>query len=229
MTAPRKRRAILIAGPTASGKSRACAAAGRAARRHRHQRRQHAGLPRAAHPHRAADARGRGAGAACALRLRQRRGGLFGRALCRRCGRAPSTQARGSGRVPIVVGGTGLYFKALLEGLSPVPADRPRRARPLARAGRAEARTASCMRSWRRARPGDGGAADADRPPAHRARARGCWRAPAGRSPTGSAQPGQPVLAEDETVRLLVLPDRPALGAEHRRALRRHAGRRRAR
>lgn len=29
--------------------------------------------------------------------------------------------ARASGRLPIVVGGTGLYFKALLEGLSPVP------------------------------------------------------------------------------------------------------------
>ena len=30
-------------------------------------------------------------------------------------------EARSSGRVPIIVGGTGLYFKALLEGLSPVP------------------------------------------------------------------------------------------------------------
>jgi tRNA dimethylallyltransferase len=29
--------------------------------------------------------------------------------------------ARAEGRVPILVGGTGLYFKALLEGLSPVP------------------------------------------------------------------------------------------------------------
>lgn len=29
--------------------------------------------------------------------------------------------ARGMGRVPIVVGGTGLYFKTLLEGLSPIP------------------------------------------------------------------------------------------------------------
>ncbi|MGE0023997.1 MAG: tRNA (adenosine(37)-N6)-dimethylallyltransferase MiaA [Hyphomicrobium sp.] len=29
--------------------------------------------------------------------------------------------AQASGRVPIVVGGTGLYFKALIEGLSPIP------------------------------------------------------------------------------------------------------------
>src|SRR5262249_10290514 len=34
-------------------------------------------------------------------------------------------EARSAGRVPIVVGGTGLYFKALLHGLSPVPAILP--------------------------------------------------------------------------------------------------------
>lgn len=32
------------------------------------------------------------------------------------------SDATASGRLPIVVGGTGLYFKALIEGLSPVPA-----------------------------------------------------------------------------------------------------------
>ena len=30
-------------------------------------------------------------------------------------------EAQGEGRVPILVGGTGLYFKALIEGLAPVP------------------------------------------------------------------------------------------------------------
>ena len=34
-------------------------------------------------------------------------------------------EARSAGRMPIIVGGTGLYFKALLEGLSPVPAADP--------------------------------------------------------------------------------------------------------
>jgi tRNA dimethylallyltransferase len=34
-------------------------------------------------------------------------------------------EALAAGRVPIVVGGTGLYFKALLEGLSPIPAANP--------------------------------------------------------------------------------------------------------
>jgi tRNA dimethylallyltransferase len=33
--------------------------------------------------------------------------------------------ARAQGRVPIVVGGTGLYFRALLQGLSPIPAVDP--------------------------------------------------------------------------------------------------------
>jgi tRNA dimethylallyltransferase len=35
---------------------------------------------------------------------------------------AAIAEVRGSGRVPIVVGGTGLYFRALLHGLSPIPA-----------------------------------------------------------------------------------------------------------
>lgn len=35
--------------------------------------------------------------------------------------RAVIAEAEAAGRIPIVVGGTGLYFKALIEGLSPVP------------------------------------------------------------------------------------------------------------
>src|SRR6185437_1963327 len=34
-------------------------------------------------------------------------------------------ETRAAGRVPIVVGGTGLYFRALLQGLSPIPATDP--------------------------------------------------------------------------------------------------------
>ena len=40
--------------------------------------------------------------------------------------------AGGKGCVPIIVGGTGLYFKALLEGLSPIPPIARGRARALA-------------------------------------------------------------------------------------------------
>jgi tRNA dimethylallyltransferase len=36
--------------------------------------------------------------------------------------RAAIENAQGGGRTPIIVGGTGLYFKALTEGLSPIPA-----------------------------------------------------------------------------------------------------------
>jgi tRNA dimethylallyltransferase len=43
---------------------------------------------------------------------------------------AAMEEARAQGRVPILVGGTGLYFKTLLEGLSPVP-DIPAEAREL--------------------------------------------------------------------------------------------------
>jgi tRNA dimethylallyltransferase len=35
--------------------------------------------------------------------------------------KAAIAEARAAGRVPILIGGTGLYFKALLEGLAPVP------------------------------------------------------------------------------------------------------------
>src|SRR5262245_30946360 len=38
---------------------------------------------------------------------------------------AAIAEAQAAGRVPIVVGGTGLYFKTLLEGLSPIPATDP--------------------------------------------------------------------------------------------------------
>ena len=35
--------------------------------------------------------------------------------------RSAIAEAQAAGRIPVVVGGTGLYFKALLEGLSPIP------------------------------------------------------------------------------------------------------------
>ena len=69
-----------------------------------------------------------------------------------RCGAAIAA-ARASGRVPIIVGGTGLYFKVLLEGLSPVPGADPDGARLLARSKRRQRPTRSCTRSWPRATP----------------------------------------------------------------------------
>ena len=64
--------------------------------------------------------------------------------------------AREQGLLPIVVGGTGLYFKALLEGLSPIPAvpDDVRahwrgRGGPRRRVGAACASSRTAIRSWR--------------------------------------------------------------------------------
>ena len=77
-----------------------------------------------------------------------------------------------AGRVPILVGGTGLYFKALTQGLSAVPPTPPEiRAAVRARcdaAGRGGAACRACP-----PRSGDGGAAQARRPDADRPRAGG--------------------------------------------------------
>jgi tRNA dimethylallyltransferase len=118
--------------------------------------------------------------------------------------------ADAAGRVPIIVGGTGLYFKVLLEGLAPVPAADP------------EVRT-----FWRE---------QAARQPAAELHALLGARDPemAGRlmptdkqrivralevlESTGRSlaewqrEPGTPVLAEGETVRLLLMPDRQKQG-----------------
>ena len=66
-----------------------------------------------------------GARAASALRPCQRARGLFRRPLARRRGRRRWREARAMQRVPIFVGGTGLYFMALTEGLADIPPTPP--------------------------------------------------------------------------------------------------------
>ena len=111
--------------------------------------------------------------------------------------------------MPIIVGGTGLYFKALLQGLSPVP--------PIEPAVRARWRSAAMQRSAPELH-----AELAERDPHMAGRLmpgdrQRIVRALEVLESTGSSladwqgQPGKPVLAEEETVRLLVLPERPAL------------------
>ena len=56
-------------------------------------------------------------------------------------------EARASGRVPIIVGGTGLYFKAAAGRPVAGAGHRSRRARLLARPGRGSGRRRSCTRS----------------------------------------------------------------------------------
>ena len=119
-------------------------------------------------------------------------------------------EARGRGRVPIIAGGTGLYFKALLQGLSPVP--------PIDPGVRARWRSAAIERSAPELH-----AVLAEKDPGMAARLMPADRQRIVRAlevleSTGRSladwqgQPGKPVLAEQETVRLLVLPDRSVLG-----------------
>src|SRR5262245_53797025 len=115
-------------------------------------------------------------------------------------------EARSAERVPIVVGGTGLYLKALLQGLSPVPVIEPD------------------VRAHWRGRAAQVPAAElyailARRDPVTAARLMSTdpqriVRALEVLDSTGRSlaewqrTPGEPVLVERETVRLLVLPDR---------------------
>ncbi len=119
-------------------------------------RRQHgfdAGLCGSARSHRPARC-GRGGGrAAPALRPCGRGDELLPRPFRPRCG---GLLAEGEGRMPVFVGGTGLYFRALEQGFSELP--------PVPEAVRAEIR--------RRRRGAHGGAACRPRPPRSRGAAR---------------------------------------------------------
>ena len=99
---------------------------------------------------------------------------------------AAIAEIRGRGRRPIVVGGSGLYLRALLDGISPIPTSDPEVRRELSAApggggpGRA-------LRRARAARPGDGGpvwAGATGRESSARSKSRG---RPACRCRTGSA------------------------------------------
>jgi tRNA dimethylallyltransferase len=121
--------------------------------------------------------------------------------------------ARKSGRVPIIVGGTGLYFKVLLEGLSPVPAVDPAvRARWRAEAAARPAPELHAILAMR-----DPGMAARLMPtdPQRIVRALEVLESTGRSLADWQAEQGTPVLREAETVRLLVLPDR----STHRQAI----------
>lgn len=126
---------------------------------------------------------------------------------------ADATQAIGAaeaeGRLPVLVGGTGLYFKALLEGLSPIPpipAD-------IRAYWRAEAERISAPElhkvltqrdpeMGRRLRPSD---------PQRIVRALEVLEATGHSLAEWQRIPGKGVLDEQETIRLVLLPDRAEL------------------
>ena len=120
-------------------------------------------------------------------------------------------EARAQGRVPIIVGGTGLYFKALLEGLSPVPA-----ADPQVRAywrGQAAERPAPELHALLAQRDPEMAARLMPTDPQRIVRALEVLESTGRSLAAWQREPGTPVLAEEETVRLLVLPDRDTVGS----------------
>lgn len=113
------------------------------------------------------------------------------------------------GRLPVIVGGTGLYFKALLEGLSPIPsipADIRARWRGEAqRIGAAGLQRVLAERDpemAQRLRPSD---------PHRIVRALEVLEATGRSLAEWQRIPGEGVVAEDETIRLVLLPDRAEL------------------
>jgi tRNA dimethylallyltransferase len=117
--------------------------------------------------------------------------------------------ARVRGSVPIVVGGTGLYFRALLQGLSPVPPVDPQ-----ARAyWRAQAATLPSRDLHAMLRVRDPATASRLMPtdPQRIVRALEVLESTGRPLSYWQSQPGRPVLQEAETTRLLVLPERAML------------------
>jgi len=112
----------------------------------------------------------------------------------------------GAGRVPIVVGGTGLYFKVLLEGLSPVPSIDP----DVRAYWRAQAATRPAPELYAILSARDAAMAARLMPtdPQRIVRALEVLESTGRSLADWQRQPGKPVLAEHETVRLLAVPDR---------------------
>ena len=119
--------------------------------------------------------------------------------------------ARSASRVPIVVGGTGLYFKALLEGLSPVPPTDP----DVRKYWREQARLrpAPELHALLTQRDPETAARLMPTDPQRIVRALEVLESTGRSLADWQKQPGQPVLREAETARLLVLPDRGTQGA----------------
>jgi tRNA dimethylallyltransferase len=120
-------------------------------------------------------------------------------------------EARAAGRVPIVVGGTGLYFKVLLEGLSPVPPADPQ-VRDFWRA-QARVRPASELHALLAARDPETAARLMPTDPQRIVRALEVLESTGRSLADWQRAPGRPVLLEHETVRLLVIPERASHGA----------------
>ena len=219
-------RPLIVAGPTCSGKSALALDLARAVRRHGHQRRFHAGLSRAARrsPRGRRPAEEARAPHAPVRRPPGRRSRAAS-AWWRGAALAAMEAARAAGRLPILCGGTGLYFASLTAGPRPIPDPGPA-AREAARALLAEIGPGGAACPARGGRSGDGGAPAADRQPAHRAGVGGLAR-----DRQVASRPGRRGTVEPAPWRFARHPARSAArGAARgdRRAVRGHAARGRA-
>jgi tRNA dimethylallyltransferase len=118
-------------------------------------------------------------------------------------------EARSRGRIPIIVGGTGLYFKVLLEGLSPVPA-----ADPAVRAywrAQAAIRPAAELHAILAQRDPVTAARLMPTDPQRIVRALEVLESTGRSLADWQTEPGKPVLNETGTVRLLAWPERTLL------------------
>ncbi|GAB4236355.1 MAG: tRNA (adenosine(37)-N6)-dimethylallyltransferase MiaA [Methyloligellaceae bacterium] len=118
-------------------------------------------------------------------------------------------RAREAGRMPIITGGTGLYFRALLEGLSPVP-DIPEEIRAFWRA-EGERRTAPELHAILAAR--DPVMAERLRPSDRQRiiRALEVLETSGTSLAVWQQQPGRPVLAPERVARYFIARERAAL------------------
>ena len=114
-----------------------------------------------------------------------------------------------AGRVPIVVGGTGLYFRALLQGLSPVPPVDPE-TRAYWR-GEAVRRPASELHALLLARDPATAARLMPTDPQRIVRALEVLESTGRSLAEWQREPGAPVLEEADVMRLLVLPERTTM------------------
>ena len=122
---------------------------------------------------------------------------------------AAIAEVRRAGRRPVIVGGTGLYFRALLQGLSPIPevpadvrAHWRTEAQRLAPEALHASLTARDPEMAARLRPTD---------PQRVTRALEVLEGTGRSLAYWQDQPGEPVLAEHDTIRLVVMPDREEL------------------
>lgn len=116
---------------------------------------------------------------------------------------------RGDGRIPIFTGGTGLYFKALLEGLAPVPPV-PEDIRKHWRA-EAEARGPEALHDVLAGRDPDMAARLERTDPQRIVRALEVLDATGRSLGDWQRERGEPALAEAETLRLVICPGRAEL------------------